>query len=98
MPVKKKKTKKMMIAEIAPKPPIEEGSFSVVLSVEDMFSLVQILSISKSIFEKTGEACLKDGDEKSAQVFYARAKLSLLLYDKFKTVAGIGEPTSREVH
>ena len=68
------------------------------MSVEETFSLVQILSFSKEIFEKMSENCLKDGDIKVAQVYAARSKLSLLLFEKFKAVAGIGEPTSRDVH
>ena len=96
MPAKKKTTAKTI--ELSVKPPVEEDNFSVVLTVEEMFSLVQILSFSKEIFEKMSENCHQDGDEKATQVFSARSKLSLMLYEKLKAVAGIGEPTSREVH
>ena len=44
------------------------------------------------------ESCRQDGDDKATQVYSARAELSLLLYEKLKIVAGIGEPLSREVH
>lgn len=93
MPKKTKMTKKK-----ADKPKIEEGSFSIVLNVEEMFSLIQILSFSKEVFEKMSENCRKDGNDKSMRVYGARSQLSLILYEKFKIIAGIGEPTSREVH
>ena len=91
-----KKTKK--IKNIEKKPPIEEGSFSLTLSVEEMLSLIQILGFSKDIFERMSLNCERDGDAKLATVYGARSQLSLMLYDRLKTVAGIGEPTSREVH
>ena len=94
MPTKKTKKK----TELTEKPPVEEGNFLVVLSVQEMFSLVQILSFSKDIFERMAENSIKDGDDKSGQVYGARSKLSMILYEKLKDVAGIGEPTSREVH
>ena len=96
MPAKKKT--KTNPNKLIVKPPIEDGSFSVVLSVDEMFSLVQILSFSKEIFGKMSESCRQDGDDKATQVYSARAELSLLLYEKLKIVAGIGEPLSREVH
>ncbi len=97
MPVKKKTKKKT--TELPPaKPIVSEGSFLVDLSVEEMFSLVQILGFSKDIFGRMSENCLKDGDNKAAEVYGARSQLSMLLYQKLKVVAGIGEPTSREVH
>lgn len=95
MPAAKKKTKK---TKLIVKPPVEEGNFSVEISVEEMFSLVQILSFSKEIFQKMSENYFKEGDDRSMLVYDARSKLSLMLYEKFKAVAGIGEPTSREVH
>jgi hypothetical protein len=92
----KKKTKK--IEQPAKKPPVEPGNFSVVMSTEEMFSLVQILSFSKDIFERMASNCRKDGDAKAGEIYTARSLLSVLLYEKFKTVAGIGEPESRDIH
>jgi len=92
-----KKTKKKT-NKAAKKPPIDDGNFSLVLSVDEMFSLVQILGFSKDIFERMSMNCEKDGDVKAATVYGARSQLSMMLYEKLKVIAGIGEPTSREVH
>ncbi len=93
----KKKTKKTL-TKLSTKPLMEGDNFSVVMTVDEMFSLVQILSFSKDIFERMSKNCHKDGDIKSSDVYSARSQLSMLLYKKFKDIAGIGEPTSREVH
>lgn len=84
--------------ELETKPPIQDGNFNVLLSVEEMFSLVQILGFSKEIFEKMSDNCRISGDEKAMEVYAARSELSLLLWHKLKVTANIGEPSSREVH
>lgn len=94
MPVKKKTKNK---EKLLPPPP-EEGSLSLVLTVEETFSLIQMLTFSKEIFERMSANCKIDGDLKAAEVYAARSQLSLLLFKKLKIIAGIGEPTSREVH
>jgi hypothetical protein len=68
------------------------------MSSEELFSIIQILSFSKDIFHQMSLNCIKEGDDKTGQVYEARSSLSLILYSKFKTLANIGEPTSREVH
>jgi hypothetical protein len=93
-----KKTKKIKVVSAAVKPPIEDGNFSVTLSTDEMYSLVQILSFSKEVFEKMAENCKAEGNEKATQIYSARSSLSLILYERLKIVAGIGEPTSREIH
>ncbi len=107
MPTKKKtkKTKKIQseitvakLASFDPKPPIQEGSFSMELRTDEILSAIQILAFSVEIFDKMSRNCEKDGDLVTAEAYLARSQLSALLYEKFKTVAEIGEPTSREVH
>ena len=97
MPIKKK-TKKKTTKAVDTLPPIEKGSYTVVLSVDEMLSLVQILGFSKDLFDKMSETSHKEGKDGVAQVYDARSQLSVLLYEKLKIIAGIGEPTSREVH
>jgi hypothetical protein len=77
---------------------VEEGSYSMVFTQDELFSAIQILSFAQVVFEQMSVNCHKEGDDKAMQIWAARAKLSLLLYGKFKDVAVIGEPTSREVH
>jgi hypothetical protein len=97
MPVRVKK-KTTDIEEIPAKPPVEVGNFSVVLSIEEMFSLVSLLTFSKKIFEKMADNSLKVGDVAAMEIYNAHSKVSIDIYQKLNAVAGIGEPTSREVH
>jgi hypothetical protein len=80
------------------KSPVEDGSFSMSMTAEEMLSLVQILSFSAQIFEEMGKNLLAEGNKSAASVYASRCQLSLALYDKLSVVAGIGEPSSREVH
>ena len=99
MATKKTTKKKIKVAEPARVPQlIGENNYSVVLTSDEIVSTIQLLSFSKTIFNQMAEDSLKAGNEKSAQVYAARAGLSLLLFEKFRDVAGIGEPESRELH
>ena len=95
---KTKTTKKKATEKLIQKPTVDDGNFTIVLSVDEMFSLVQILGFSKEIFERMALNYDKDGQLESAKVYAARSELSMILFKKFRAVAGIGEPTSRDVH
>ena len=95
----KKKTKKIEKATVEKKPRIVEvGCYSFAMNEDEMLSIIQILIFSKEIFEQMALDCHKQGNEKAMQTYGARAKLSLMLYEKFKDVAEIGEPISNEFH
>ena len=81
-----------------PKPPVREGEFTFVLSTEEVLAVVQILAFSKDTFTAMSSNAQKEGNVKASEVFAARSELSGLLYDKFRDVASIGEPTSRHLH
>jgi hypothetical protein len=80
------------------KPAVAENEVSLTMTSDEVFSVVQILSFSKDIFHQMSLNCTKEGDEETSLVYAARSRLSLMLYTKFKALANIGEPTSREVH
>lgn len=94
---KKKKTKKK-VSKLEPPKLMNPGDYSVVLSSDEVVSLIQILSFSKGVFQQMATQRQVDGDDKSSQVYASRSKLSTLLYEKFRDIAGIGEPLSRELH
>ena len=93
-----KKTTKKIEPEEKPRLIVPEGCYSLILSKDELVSAIQTLGFSKELFTQMALNCRKDGDEQSAKVYSARSELSWLLYRKFKVVAGIGEPTSSEVH
>ena len=77
---------------------MEEDTYSLVMSREEILSSIQILSFAKGVFEQMAINSEKEDDAKSTAAWAARAKLALLLSAKLHDVAKIGEPTSREVH
>jgi len=77
---------------------IKDDEYSVVMTAQEMLSVIQIFSFARDIFDQMAVNLVKDGDEKTADVYSARARLSMMLYTKFRDIANIGEPTSREVH
>lgn len=89
----KKKTK------VEKKPPIVTGNeFSTVLSSDEIVSLVQILTFAKQVFDQMTATAVKDKNDVEAAIWGARSKLTSMLYAKFRDVADIGEPTSRQIH
>jgi hypothetical protein len=99
MAAKKKTPKKIEEVAEAPKPmlvPLDH--YSLVVSREEVLSAVQILSFAQHMFEQMAVEANKDGDAKATSQWAARAKLSVLLYTKFRDVANIGEPDSTELH
>ena len=100
MPKKKTKTKisKEAVDESLKKPEIVEGQYSFCMTIDEVLSMVQVLSFSKEMFNQLSINFLKDGDEKNAAMYAARSELSSLLYKKIREVASIGEPASRNIH
>ena len=92
-----KKEKVAAVVEVK-KPDIAEGEYSFCMTIDEMLSMIQILTFSKEMFNQMSINCLKEGDEKSAAVYAARVELSQILYRKISQVARIGEPLSRDIH
>lgn len=80
------------------KPPVKFNEFSFNMAVDEMLSMVEILGFSKEIFEKMAQNCAIDGNADGHKMFMARSQIAYSLYEKFKHVAEIGEPISREIH
>jgi hypothetical protein len=98
---KKATTKKKEVKEknLPNRKLVQGDEFSVVLNANELLSLIQLLSFSKDVFENMAINTLRDGGDKVVQASYsARAQLSLALSQKFRDLANIGEPQSREVH
>lgn len=95
MPEKKTKTKKI---EVKKPRIVEQGNFSVVLTSDELFSMIQVLSFSREVFSQMAYDCKTLGDDRAATVWGARSELSYMLFKKFRDVAEIGEPVSNEVH
>jgi hypothetical protein len=75
-----------------------DSQYSFLMSAEEVYSMVQILSFSKDIFAQMSLNYTNEGNQKAAAVFAARSELSKILYKKISDMASIGEPTSREIH
>ena len=86
--------------KVVEKPPtlLKEGTFTLVLSSEELVSAMQILSFSKELYEQMAVDTAKTGDTKGVLMWSARANLSTMLYAKLRDVASIGEPSSKELH
>jgi hypothetical protein len=93
MPKPKKKT--ISSREL---PPVEPDNFTVVLSKDEITSLVQLLAFSRDVFAQMALNLLKEGNDADSQTISARSVLSNILCTKFKDVAVIGEPESRQLH
>lgn len=79
-------------------PTLGDELISAVLTMEELVSATQLFGFSKDLFAQMAVNSANEGNEQMSQVYAARAQLSLTLYAKFKTLASIGEPDSRQVH
>jgi hypothetical protein len=93
-----KKSKPIIKPDSKKMPPINEGDSTFVLEADEVNSLIQILAFSKELFLQMSINAANIQDEKTRVVFAARSELSGMLYRKFREIASIGEPTSRELH
>jgi hypothetical protein len=84
--------------ELKSLPAVNSGESTFVLNSDEVSSLVQILAFSKELFMQMSINAADSKDEKSQIIFAARSELSSMLYRKFREIASIGEPTSRELH
>jgi hypothetical protein len=66
--------------------------------MNEVYSMVQILGFSRDVFKQMSLNCAVDGDKKSEEVYAARSELSQILFEKMRSIASIGEPTSRALH
>ena len=98
----KKTTKKKATTETKSEektlPVVKDNEHTFIMTNEEVFSLVQILSFSRDIFKQMSLNCAVEGDTKAEAVFAARSELSDILYGKIRQIASIGEPTSRAFH
>jgi len=97
----KKTTKKKATSEQPPEkqlPTVVEGDLTFVLTRDEVFSLIQILSFSRDVFKQMSLDRAVEGDVKSEAAYAARSQLSELLFTKIRQIASIGEPTSRAFH
>lgn len=90
MPKNKSKAEKM--------PPINDGHYTLVMSIDEVVSMIQILAFSKELFNQMAVNAADSKDQKSQAVFTARSELSAILFSRIRALTGIGEPSSRELH
>lgn len=96
---KKTKTKKKKEQHQPTRQLVTESEFSCVLNTEEMIALIQILSFSKDIFDNMAVTAMKEKATAEIQKMYAtKAQASFILFQKFRDIANIGEPKSRDVH
>lgn len=99
--VTKKKTKKTAskpVEETKVLPQVREGDLTFVMSRDEVYSLVQILGFSRDVFKQMSLNCGLEGDKQAEEAYAARSELSLILFNKIRQIASIGEPTSRAFH
>lgn len=96
---KTKKTKKTkQVDELKSLPSAASNEVTAILSIEEIISLIQILSLSKEVFFQMSLNSVDLKDEKVRAAFASKSEISAFLCDRLKKLASIGEPTSREVH
>lgn len=98
MAKKKQTTTLKKTEELKPKQEVKANEHLFVMTNDEVFSLVQILSFSRDVFKQMSMNCAIEGDIKAETVYAARSELSNILYEKIRTLASIGEPTSRALH
>jgi hypothetical protein len=79
-------------------PPLGPDEYTFIMSANEVYSLVQVLSFSRDIFKQMSLNCAVEGDAKGEAAYAARSELSEILFTKLRTIASIGEPTSRAFH
>ena len=102
----KKTTKKTSKKEESTKPVEQEkkmpeakvGDYTFMLNTDEVLSLIQILAFSKDLFMQMSINAATAQDQKGQITYAARSELSAMLYSKFREIASIGEPSSRELH
>ena len=80
------------------KDPLDVEYIPLMLTPDELYSMIQILSFSREIFEQLAITSEKDGKEQARALYAARAQLSSLLYDRLKSVSRAEEPVSRTLH
>lgn len=94
-PKKKTPTK---IEELRALPEAKPGDYTLVMTSNEVFSLIQILGICRDIFKQMSLNCAIEGDIKGEAAYSARSEASDILFSKIRQIASIGEPTSRALH
>lgn len=78
--------------------PVGPENYSVVISKDELLSLVQMLAFSRDVASHLALDLLKNGNEQDSKTMSARSLLSDALCSKFKDIAIVGEPEYRQVH
>lgn len=71
---------------------------SVQVHEKDLEALVQLLNITSDTFLKVVGSAMLQADEKSVQLFSARAKLATAFAERFNQFLDFAEPASKELH
>jgi hypothetical protein len=79
-------------------PPVNDGHYTLVMSIDEVVSMIQILAFSKELFSQMAINAAETKDTKGQAVFTARSELSAILFSRIRALTGIGEPSSRELH
>lgn len=93
-----KKTKKEELKSAPPLPADDKDSVGILLSREEMTTLIGLMNIVAQTFETLAMQAINSGDDSSYSVFSARQKLCKIYYNKLINNLAIGEPDSREYH
>ena len=95
MPRKKKTTKTANLDDI---PSVLANEVTIVVSKEDLLSMIQLLAFSRDVFANMALTLLQDGNEADSKTISARSILAGTICSKLKDIAVVGEPESRQVH
>lgn len=97
-----KAAKKTKTTEIKPTkkvlPEVKGNELTFVLNVDEVLSLIQILSFSKELFMQMSINAAGQENKQDQVTFATRSEVSAYLCHRFKEIASIGEPTSRDLH
>lgn len=93
-----KKTKKKLEKPLKKAPSVEDDGVSVILSKEELDTLINFMAICSKTFETLALKAAQDNDKEAFSVLAARQKLSNIYMTKLIASNMIGEPESRDYH
>lgn len=71
---------------------------NVQLHEKDLQALIQLLNVTQDTYSKVSDNSYKQGDDSSASLFSARAKLAFAFSQRLNEYLDFAEPKSKEHH
>lgn len=77
---------------------VNPGCISFQMTEQELAATIELLQFAKTSFGNLAAYATSNGDDKQAEVYLTREEISAVLLGRYKALAVIGEPKSRDVH